>query len=101
MANTLDYLDWRGDLSLETAPFCEVDSLLLSQLAYLPMDGLVPSRQAQGSAPLPEVMAALTQSKAEKAVLEYYRALGPNYRLLAEKLPPLSRCAAVPLCQRL
>lgn len=99
MANTLDYLDWRGDLSLETAPFCEVDSLLLSQLAYLPMDGLVPGRQAQGSAPLPEVMAALTQSKAEKAVLEHYRALGQNYRLLAEKLKNCPRFRDVRLCR--
>ena len=76
-----------------------MDSLLLSQLAYLPMDGRVPGRQAQGSAPLPEVMAALTQSKAEKAVLEHYRALGPNYRLLAEKLKTCPRFRDVRLCR--
>ena len=27
MANILDYLEWRGDLTLEVSPFNEVDAL--------------------------------------------------------------------------
>ncbi len=42
MGNMLDYLDWRGDLTLEREPFCEVDGLLLSYLAYVRMDGIAP-----------------------------------------------------------
>lgn len=42
MPNMLDYLEWRGDLTLEQSPFCQVDNLILSQLAYVPMDGIVP-----------------------------------------------------------
>ena len=56
MANLLDYLDWRGDLSFSAAPFCEVDNLILSLLSYpdystllleqdrvgLPLEKLVP-----------------------------------------------------------
>ncbi len=30
-----DYVKWRGDLSFVAAPLCEVDLLILSQLAYL------------------------------------------------------------------
>lgn len=30
----LDYIDWRGDLSFDNAPFCEVDALIFSQLTY-------------------------------------------------------------------
>lgn len=30
----LDYVDWRGDLSFDQAPFCEVDALIFSQLTY-------------------------------------------------------------------
>lgn len=35
MANILDYLRWRGDLSFAQAPFNEADSLILSELSYL------------------------------------------------------------------
>ena len=33
MANLLDYLKWRGDLSLQTCPFGEIDNLILSQMS--------------------------------------------------------------------
>lgn len=42
MANISDYLDWRGDISLEKDPFNEVDNLVLAQLAYTDFDGIVP-----------------------------------------------------------
>lgn len=35
MSNILDYMRWRGDLSLESAPFGEVDNLVLSELSNL------------------------------------------------------------------
>ena len=35
MANIMDYMDWRGDLSFEADEFNEVDNLILAQLAYL------------------------------------------------------------------
>ncbi len=41
MANLLDYLNWRGDLTLAQAPVCEVDALVFSALSYLPFSGLV------------------------------------------------------------
>ena len=43
MGNLLDYLAWRGDLSLEHVPFGAVDALVLSALAYVHFDGLAPS----------------------------------------------------------
>ena len=42
MGNLLDYLDWRGDLSLQCAPFNEVDNLILSELSYVDFTGIVP-----------------------------------------------------------
>ena len=42
MGGCLDYLAWRGDLSLEQAPFCAVDALILSVLSYVRFEGLVP-----------------------------------------------------------
>ena len=42
MGNILDYLAWRGDLSLRQAPFGAVDALILSALSYIRLDGLSP-----------------------------------------------------------
>ncbi len=35
MGNIISYLKWRGDLTFAERPFCEVDNLVLSELAYL------------------------------------------------------------------
>ena len=37
-----DYLTWRGDLSFKTSPFNPVDNIILSQLAYMTLDDIVP-----------------------------------------------------------
>ena len=42
MANLLDYLDWRGDLTLAQAPFNEVDNLILAELSFVNFGGIVP-----------------------------------------------------------
>ena len=42
MANLLDYMDWRGDLTLKQAPFCEVDNLILAELSFLDFSEIVP-----------------------------------------------------------
>ena len=42
MGTVYDYLNWRGDLSFRASPFCEVDSLILSMLAYVDMKSIVP-----------------------------------------------------------
>ena len=42
MANILDYLDWRGDLTLKQDPFNEVDNLLLAELSFVDFRGIVP-----------------------------------------------------------
>lgn len=36
-----DYLNWRGDLSFETVPPCEVDNLILSIISYIDFSGTV------------------------------------------------------------
>ena len=38
MANILDYLLWRDDLSLQAVPFNDVDNLILSQFTYIKPD---------------------------------------------------------------
>lgn len=41
MANMMDYLDWRGDLTFDVSGFNEVDNLILAQLVYVDFDGIV------------------------------------------------------------
>lgn len=43
----LEYVKWRGDLSFDQSPFNEVDMLILTQIAYLPFEGIVPSRRSK------------------------------------------------------
>ncbi|WP_245547016.1 DUF2974 domain-containing protein [Evansella cellulosilytica] len=38
----LDYIDWRGDLTFDQAPFNDVDNLILSQLSYVNFEKIVP-----------------------------------------------------------
>ena len=42
MANLCDYVLWRGDLSFKNYSFNTVDALLLCQIAYLNLSGIVP-----------------------------------------------------------
>lgn len=43
MANILDYLAWRGDLTFEKDPFNSIDALILSCLSYIDFRDIVPS----------------------------------------------------------
>lgn len=41
MANVFDYLRWRGDLSFECSPLCEIDALVFCELSYIFFEGIV------------------------------------------------------------
>ena len=45
MANIMDYVAWRGDLSFLESPFNEVDNLILTQIAFIDFEGIVPEDQ--------------------------------------------------------
>jgi len=50
MANIFDYIMWRGDLSFSQSPFNPVDNIIFSQFSYLPLDGIAPCPDDNGSA---------------------------------------------------
>lgn len=54
MANLMDYLDWRGDLTLDQSPFNEVDNLILAELSFVDFQGIVPGPGEGESVPLRE-----------------------------------------------
>lgn len=41
MSNILDYIKWRGDLTLEQSEFNEIDNLILSRFSYLPFEEII------------------------------------------------------------
>ncbi len=43
MTSLSEYFKWRGDLTFNQCPLNEVDSLIFTQLCYLPYSGIVPS----------------------------------------------------------
>ena len=58
MANLMDYLDWRGDLTLEISPFNEGDALILAELSFVDFDGIVPPPELGRGLPLNEAAEA-------------------------------------------
>ena len=48
MANIIDYIKWRGDLSLSVSPFNEVDNLIFSEFCYMDFEDIVPKEPGGG-----------------------------------------------------
>ena len=84
MANIMDYLDWRGDLSFRVDPFNEIDNYICSQLGTPDFSLLIPEN---------------AQTIALRNVVENYSELwgkkGDNLGILASPmvLPLLRKCA--------
>lgn len=66
MANVLDYIDWRGDLTFKQSPFCEVDGLILGLLSYMELSGIADGEIAKEG---------ITLSSAAK---KYFKKFGDN-----------------------
>lgn len=65
MGNLVDYIHWRGDLTLERDPFNEADNLVLSYLAYANLDGIAPA-PGEGYLTLVEVSEAFFERHSEE-----------------------------------
>lgn len=63
MANIQDYIEWRGDLSFEQTPFCNVDALILCQISYLNFDRLLPDYDFNYSQKLSELAVVFESAK--------------------------------------
>lgn len=69
MANMMDYLDWRGDLSFEISAFNEVDNLILAQLVYVELDGIVPGVDSDASITIREASEIFWREHDEDEIL--------------------------------
>lgn len=90
MANMLDYLDWRGDISLRAAPINEVDGLLLSQLTYFDLSLL----WKPGDPPMPmQALFSLCGMGQEQEIMAPGKSESGSDRTLLEKLARAQRFA--------
>ncbi len=69
MSNPLDYLHWRGDISFTTAPFNEVDNLILSMCSFLDLEQLIPSSVSGPQPTLREAMSWFDNRSGRKSKL--------------------------------
>lgn len=70
MANIMDYLDWRGDLTFAQSPFNEVDNLLLSQLVYVDLAGIVPGPESKEKITVAEASHIFFATHDEQKIME-------------------------------
>lgn len=87
MANIMDYLEWRGDLTLEQSPFNEVDNLILSQLVYVNFQYIVPPVWSDSSITIEEAAAGYFSLYSEEQIQQFsyvVRISVPLFRKLAQ-----------------
>lgn len=85
MANVINYIKWRGDLSFGRSAFNEVDNLALSLLVYNDFSGIVPGKDEEGSISVKKACAKFLESydlegapKTDFGWVPYY--MGPSKR---------------------
>ena len=72
MSNIFDYLKWRGDLSMQIAPFNDIDGLILSELIYVEFNEIVPLFPTNQSRTLKEIAQAFLQSNDVESLLDEF-----------------------------
>lgn len=86
MSNILEYMDWRGDLTVKNAPFNEVDNLILTQLSFMDLGGIAEGENLRKSISVREAVGQFLDKHRDK---ELYMGV-----LLPEVLPELFRKVA-------
>lgn len=69
MTTVFDYIRWRGDLSFEVSPLCEIDALIFCELSYIFFDGIVPEGFEDGRISLREAAEIFYERNAGKDII--------------------------------
>lgn len=99
MANVLDYLDWRGDLTLEQSPSSHVDSLILCRLSYLPFDGILPGLYSNTAISIFQAAERLLGDTSSPVIQASQEKLTPRDAKLLQKLAQSRRFSQMTLCK--
>lgn len=96
MANVIDYIEWRGDLTFTQSPLNEIDNVLFVFLTFIDFDGIVPSK-LEGHIQLKEAVKRYFSNLKENTA--YYGAIMPNRDIenMAKQMAKSNRFANVKL----
>ncbi len=86
MADILDYLDWYGDVPLEAVPFNEVDNVVLAQLSYCALEGVVPTVAEGGTVTMAEAAERFLEVNGKEQIYGWAGVVSPYTVLLPQKL---------------
>lgn len=98
VSNMLDYIDWRGDLTLAQSPFNEVDNVILAQLSYVNFDGIVPAVRSDAQITIKEAAEQYFAQFSEDVIQNYGYILRHSVYLL-KKLAHSTRFSEALLSQ--
>lgn len=90
--NFLTYLKWRGDLEIRQFPFNEIDALILCELVYVRLDGIVPGVGSEQKITIREAAAKYKRSAGRETRFYRYK------EELLETLACSQRFAEMTLC---
>ena len=80
--NILNYMEWRGDISLIQAPFCDVDNLILALLSYVELEGIVPTVEEKRSITVLEAAKRFFETHTEAELRANKSLIADSYRVL-------------------
>ena len=69
MAGIMDYVVWRGDLSTAERPMNEVDYLILAELSYAKMEGIVPGTDSDETVSINDICRKYVEQGTEQKEL--------------------------------
>ena len=90
MTNLFDFIDWRGDLSFDQVPPCQVDLLIFSEIIHAPLENLEKGYEGQ-------TLLSLSSQVYPKAVKGKANSLLPSRYKIWDKMKSLRRFAEVRL----
>lgn len=100
MANILDYLDWFGDVPLDTMGFNEVDNVILAQLAYCNLENVVPTVEDGGWISMAETARRFVELNGKDQIYGWAGVVSPYTVLLPQKMAASRRFGGARLGDR-
>jgi hypothetical protein len=96
MADYLEYLDWRGDLTFAQSPLNEVDNYILCKLGCPDFTGIIPR---DGELPLAEAVARYDEALGDMDAEEVLGPLASPYIMpVIRRLPQTKRFGSLTVC---
>lgn len=98
MADIVEYISWRGDLSLKQFPLNEVDSLILCQISYCNFDGLLDSSFTKKGITLRELGFKFANSPDSEMRMDYGALINPLTNNLLQAASESKRFGDIHVC---